>query len=83
MADTIEGGAYQSADGSWHDANGQPLKAEQVKAAEKAATEQQAVTDADDARLMQAEANRDPVARALTAVMQRQMTPAAAAKDDK
>lgn len=25
MAETIKGGAYKGADGSWHDANGKPL----------------------------------------------------------
>jgi hypothetical protein len=34
MAETIKGGAYQSADGSWHDANGKPLSSKQVQEAE-------------------------------------------------
>jgi hypothetical protein len=81
MSDTIEGGAFLSADGAWHNADGKPLTAAQVKEAEKLAAERQATLDADDVRLMQAEANRDPVARALSAVLQRQMTPAK--QDDK
>lgn len=41
MADTIPGGAYQDAGGSgWHDANGNPLDATQIKAAKKLAGEQ-------------------------------------------
>lgn len=35
MADTIKGGAYQSADGTWHDANGKPLSDKQVQEAQK------------------------------------------------
>ena len=34
MADTIKGGAYKSADGTWHDAKGKPLSSNQVQAAQ-------------------------------------------------
>jgi hypothetical protein len=35
MAETIKGGAYQSADGSWHDANGKPLPSSKIQEAEE------------------------------------------------
>lgn len=39
MAETIKGGAYQSADGSWHDANGKPLPSSKIKEAEELAAQ--------------------------------------------
>ena len=35
MAQTIPGGAYQSADGSWHDANGKPISSGKVQELQK------------------------------------------------
>lgn len=39
MAETIKGGAYQSADKSWHDANGKPLPSSKIKEAEELAAQ--------------------------------------------
>lgn len=39
MAETIKGGAYQSADGSWHDASGKPLPSSKIAEAEELASQ--------------------------------------------
>jgi hypothetical protein len=39
MAETIKGGAYQSADGSWHDAKGKPLPSSKIGEAEALAAQ--------------------------------------------
>lgn len=48
MSETIEGGAYRSADGSWHDSEGRPLKAEQVSAAKAHVAEKARVAKTTD-----------------------------------
>ncbi len=64
MADTIPGGAYLQGD-TWVDANGKPLNREQIAAAKKLIAEQEAAhEEAVEARTL-AEAQRDPIARAL------------------
>ena len=40
MTETIKGGAYKSADGSWHDANGKPLPSSKIKEAEELLAQQ-------------------------------------------
>ena len=35
MTETIKGGAYKGADGSWHDANGKPLPAHLIQQLEE------------------------------------------------
>jgi len=52
MSETIKGGAYQSPDGSWHDASGKPLPSSKIKEAEELAAqhaEELAATEAVDA----------------------------------
>lgn len=73
LNETIEGGAFLSADGTtWHNAAGEPLKKADAERAQKHADDQsQAVMDA-EVRRMHADAQRDPVARALSALMQQQ-----------
>jgi len=65
MAESIPGGAFQNAQGQWINANGEPLTADQVKAAT-------ALHAANDAALRQVErdrqaleAERNPAARAI------------------
>lgn len=70
MNTTIEGGAFQNADGTWVDANGAPLKKADADRAQKLAAEQQQALDQQEAARMQADSQRDPVARALAAMMQ-------------
>ena len=65
MAQTIPGGAYQDANGNWHDANGEPLKREQVAQAEKLLAEQGEQKAEMERVTVLADAQRDPVARAL------------------
>lgn len=70
MATSIPGGAYQDAAGGWYDANGKALEGEARAAAQKHAAEQSKTrADADQAQLM-ADAQRDPIARALLAQQQ-------------
>ena len=87
MAETVPGGAYLSTDNkTWHDANGNVIEGEAVKAAEKAAAEREKQNTAVEAQLLAASAQRDPVARALGALLgQQQVAPAQApaAKQDK
>ena len=70
MAETVPGGAYLSTDNkTWHDANGNVIEGEAVKAAEKAAAEREKQNTAVEAQLMAANAQRNPVAQALTGVL--------------
>lgn len=73
FSDTIEGGAFLSADGTtWHDADGKVLNKADAERAQKQAAEAQRQLDEQEAGRLQAESQRDPVARALAAVMQQQ-----------
>ncbi len=52
MAETIQGGAYLSADGkTWHDAEGQPLSKEQVKEMEELVSKREAEVEEREAAL--------------------------------
>ncbi len=42
MTETINGGAYRGADGSWHDANGKPLPAHVIQQLEEQERRQEA-----------------------------------------
>jgi hypothetical protein len=64
---TIPGGAYQSADGSWHDANGKTLTKEQIAAAQALIAERQQELDELEFR----RAERDPDALKAIAAMLR------------
>lgn len=46
MAQTVPGGRYQSADGSWHDANGNPVDA--LAESEQVANDQDTTSDVQD-----------------------------------
>lgn len=65
MAETIAGGAFRSADGTWRNAEGQPLTPEQVQAA-RALLDAQQNDKAELERIRaMAEAANNPIAQAL------------------
>ena len=65
MAETIAGGAFRGADGTWRNAEGQPLTPDQVQAARALLDAQQAdKAELERIRAM-AEAANNPIAQAL------------------
>lgn len=80
MSDTIPGGAYQTANGQWVDSGGNPLNKEQIVEAKKLDSERDLLLRAAERAKLEAEARRDPTARALAAALRPQAEPAPAAE---
>lgn len=72
MAQSIPGGATLAADGkTWQDANGQPLKKDQVAAIEELHARRTGERNAAEAARLAAEAQSNPIANALMALLGR------------
>lgn len=72
MSTTIPGGAFLTASGQWVDANGKPLSKEQIAEAERLDAARNADLRAAELLKLEAEAKRDPTARALAAALRPQ-----------
>jgi hypothetical protein len=72
MAQSIPGGAFKDASGAWHDANGKPLDKKAQAQAEQLYAEQATQRAEADRMQLMADAQRDPVARALLTQQQLQ-----------
>lgn len=76
MATSIPGGATLAADGeTWQDANGKPLKKEQIAAIEELHARRTGERNAAEAARMASEAQGNPIAHALMALLSRQAAP--------
>lgn len=68
MANTIEGGAYR-VNGAWVDAEGRPLKKDQIAQAQAIHADNEVGREQDERERIALEAQRNPTAQAIAAAM--------------
>lgn len=82
MANTIPGGAYRVGE-QWVDAEGKPLKREQIAEAQRVLAENAALVEQQEQARIALEAQRNPTAQAIAAAMApKAAAPAKPAKKD-
>lgn len=82
MATSIRGGATQRPDGTWQDANGNPLDREAAAAAQAHADQLTAQRNAEEAARLAQESRSNPIASALLAALKPTATQEPDAGDD-